>query len=95
MPDSFVEVYLLSKNKEDAIALPYSAITEEQGLYFAYKQLCEEEYEKVEIKLGVDNGEKVEILSGIKEGDRIVQKGAQQIKLASATSSIPAHTHEH
>ena len=50
---------------------------------------------KVEIKLGVDNGEKVEILSGIKEGDRIVQKGAQQIKLASATSSIPAHTHEH
>lgn len=95
VPDSFVEVYLLSKNKEDAIALPYSAITEEQGLYFAYKQLCEEEYEKVEIKLGVDNGEKVEILSGIKEGDRIVQKGAQQIKLASATSSIPAHTHEH
>ncbi|MGL5260765.1 MAG: efflux RND transporter periplasmic adaptor subunit [Bacteroides sp.] len=95
VPDSFVEVYLLSKEKKNAIALPYTAITEEQGLYFAYKQLCEEEYEKVEIKLGVDNGESIEIKSGIQAGDRIVIKGAQQVKLASATNAIPAHTHEH
>ena len=95
VPDSFVEVYLLSKKKQNTIALPYSAITEEQGLFFAYKQLCIEEYEKVEIKLGLDNGETIEVISGIQEGDKIVIKGAQQVKLASATSAIPAHSHEH
>ena len=95
VPESFVEVYLLSQNKENSIALPYSALTEEQGIFFAYKQVCKEEYEKIEVKLGIDNGEKIQIVSGINEGDLIVQTGAQQIKLASSSSAIPAHTHEH
>lgn len=95
VPGSFVEVFLLSKDFENSLVLPYTAITEEQGLYFAYKKVCVEEYEKVEVKLGPNNGEKVQILSGINEGDVIVTHGAQQLKLASASNSIPAHTHEH
>lgn len=95
VPGSFVEVYLLSKEFTNSIVLPYTALTEDQGLYFAYKKVCDAEYEKVEVKLGANNGEQVQILSGITEGDVIVTNGAQQLKLASASSSIPAHTHEH
>lgn len=95
VPGSFVEVFLLSKTYENGISLPFSAITEEQGLFFVYKKVCEAEYEKLEVKLGEDNGEMIQILSGVQPGDVIVTHGAQQIKLASASSSIPAHTHEH
>jgi multidrug efflux pump subunit AcrA (membrane-fusion protein) len=45
--------------------------------------------------VGVDNGNEVQILSGLKEGDRVVTKGAYQVKLASASNAIPAHNHEH
>ena len=92
---SYAEVYLLSRPINNTIVLPYTAITEEEGLFFAYKKVCKEEYEKVEIKLGMDNGSEYQILSGITPGDNIVIEGAQQVKLASATNAIPAHTHDH
>lgn len=95
LPGIYVEVYLLSKKLPHIIALPHAAIIEEEGLYFVYKKICKEEYKKVEVTLGMDNGKEYEILSGISEGDLIVTSGAQQLRLASATNAIPAHTHEH
>lgn len=75
--------------------LPRTALTEEQGLFFAYLQLDEEGYKKQEVTLGADNGKSVQVLSGIKAGDRVVTQGAYQVKLASASNAIPAHSHEH
>lgn len=95
VPGSFVEIYLLSKRMEDALALPVEALTEEQGLYFVYIQKCEESYRKQEVKLGASNGKEVQILSGIHPGDRVVVKGAYHVKLASASNALPAHSHEH
>lgn len=95
IPGSFVEVYLLSAPMENVISLPRTALTEEQGLFFVYLQLDEEGYKKQEVTLGADNGKSVQILSGVKAGDRIVTSGAYQVKLASASNAIPAHSHEH
>lgn len=95
VPGSCVEVYLLSGEMADVLALPVSALTEEQGLYFVYLQVDEEGYKKQEVTLGANNGTEVQILSGIKAGDRVVTAGAYQVKLASASNAIPAHTHEH
>lgn len=95
IPGAFVEVYLLSAPMENVISLPRTALTEEQGLFFVYLQLDEEGYKKQEVTLGADNGKSVQILSGVKAGDRVVTKGAYQVKLASASNAIPAHSHEH
>lgn len=95
IPGAFVEVYLLSTPMEGVISLPHTALTEEQGSFFAYLQLDEEGYKKQPVTLGADNGESVQILSDIKAGDRVVTQGAYQVKLASATNAIPAHSHEH
>lgn len=95
IPGSYVEVYLLSAEMPDVLALPVSALTEEQGAYFIYLQLDEEGYKKQEVTLGADNGKEVQILTGLKAGDRVVTKGAYQVKLASASNAIPAHSHEH
>lgn len=92
---SYVEVYLLGKPMEQVLSVPTSALVEEQGLYCVYLRLDEDCYKKQYVILGADNGEAVQILSGLKAGDEVVTKGAYQIKLASASNAIPAHTHHH
>lgn len=95
VPGSFVEVYLLGKTQEGVISLPRTALTEEQGSFFVYLQLDEECYRKQLVSVGADNGERVQILSGLQPGQKVVVKGAYQVKLAGATNAIPAHSHEH
>ena len=94
-PGTYVDVFLLSSPIENALCVPRTALTEEEGTYFVYVQLDEEGYRKQEVTVGNDNGEKVQILSGIKAGDRVVVEGAYQVRLASASNAIPAHSHEH
>ena len=70
IPGSFVEVYLLSEERQGVISLPVSAITEEQGLNFVYLQVDAECYKKQEVKLGMNDGCRVKILSGMKVGGK-------------------------
>ncbi len=94
IPGSFTEVFLLARPQKNAIAVPVSSVTEEQGLHFVYLQLDEEGYKKQEVSLGQSNGESVQILSGLKEGDRVVTQGVYQVKLAAVASVMPeGHTH--
>lgn len=95
VPGSFVEVYLLGQTMEGVISVPRSALTEEQGSFYVYLQLDEECYRKQLVALGADNGQRVQVLTGLKAGDRIVTRGAYQVKLAGAANAIPAHSHEH
>ena len=95
VPGSFVEIYLLSKEKPNTLTLPVEALTEEQGLYFIYLQQCPESYKKQEVTLGATNGKEVEILSGLNAGDKVVVRGAYHVKLASASNALPAHSHTH
>lgn len=95
VPGAFVEVFLLSGERQGVISLPESALTEEQGLYFVYLKLDDECYKKQEVQLGTSNGERVEILSGLKDGDTVVTRGAIHVKLAAASNAIPAHSHNH
>lgn len=95
IPGSFVEIYLLTSPMEEVLSVPLSALIEEQGIYSVFIRLDEEGYQKREVKLGANNGSEVQILSGLKPGETVVTQGAYQIKLASASNAIPAHTHNH
>jgi len=95
IPGSYVEVYLLSEERQGVISLPVSAITEEQGLNFVYLQVDAECYKKQEVKLGMNDGCRVEVLSGLKGGEKVVTVGAMHVKLAAAGNTIPGHTHNH
>lgn len=95
VPGSYVEVFLMSKELPNTLAVPVEALTEEQGLYFIYLQKCAESYKKQEVKIGANNGKEVQILEGLHAGDRVVVKGAYHVKLASASNALPAHSHEH
>ena len=92
---SYAEIYLITQERENVLTLPLTALTEEQGVHYIYIQVDKEGYRKQEVTLGESDGERVEILSGLKKGDKVVTKGAIQVKLASAANAIPAHNHNH
>lgn len=108
---SFVEVYLLLKQKQNVITVPNTSLTEEQGLYYVYVKKHNHNheaheghehkgeegiFEKREVKIGQTDGVRTEILSGLKAGECIVTEGAYQVKLAASSSVIPeGHNHNH
>lgn len=95
LPGCFAEIYLSTGTRSGVIAVPVSALTEEQGVYFVYVRVDEDGYVKREVKRGGFDGEYVEIVSGLEPGEDIVSEGAVHVKLASASNSIPAHSHNH
>lgn len=95
VPGSYAEVFLITGERQNILCLPTSALTEEQGLYYVYIQEDEYSYRKQEVRLGATDGEFTEITEGLEGGERVVTKGAINVKLAAASNAIPAHTHNH
>lgn len=95
MPGSFIEVFIKTGGVQDALVIPQTALIEEQGSFYVYVQTGGESFEKREVKLGGGDGMNVQVLSGVNEGERVVTKGAYQIKLSTMSGTVPAHGHEH
>lgn len=95
LPGSYVEIYLKLNSFSDALVVPVSSLMEEQGMYFVYVQTGGESFVKREIKIGESDGLHVLVISGLSEGERVVTKGAYNIKLSAASGALPAHGHEH
>ena len=95
IPGSYVELYLKSDPINEALVIPVSALIEEQSVFYVYVQIEGEAFQKREVKLGASDGINVQVLSGVNENERVVNKGAYQIKLATMSGSMPAHGHEH
>ncbi|AZA56523.1 efflux RND transporter periplasmic adaptor subunit [Chryseobacterium shandongense] len=95
VPGTAVEFFLKSTAIPNAIVIPVSALIDEQGNFFVYVQTGGESFEKKAVTLGENDGEIVQVLNGLKVGERVVTKGAYQIKLSAASGTMPAHGHEH
>ena len=96
LPGSFAEIWLLGNEQREALTVPLTALTEEQGVFFVYVQKDKEHYEKREVKTGGQDGVRVEILKGIQANEKVVTQGAIHVKLASQSGTIPeGHNHNH
>lgn len=94
VPGAYVSVWLSGAPAGDAISVPVSALTEQQGLYFVYIQHGDEEFFKQEVTPGPGDGERVMIVRGLDAGDRVVTQGVTQVRLAANSAVIPeGHTH--
>ena len=94
LPGSYVEVFLIGAERPNTITIPLPAITEEQGLHFVYVQEHDEDYVKRQVTLGDSDGMRRVVISGLKAGEKVVVKGAYNVKLASMSTEIP-HGHSH
>ena len=91
----FVTAEIDTDQKENVIAIPESALIEEEGSYVVYVHVAGESFEKRAITTGIKNRGWMEVTSGLEEGEHIVTTNAYQVKLASLSSEAPAHGHSH
>jgi multidrug efflux pump subunit AcrA (membrane-fusion protein) len=70
-------------------------VLDEDGRAIVFVQPSGERFEKRAITVGGEEQGLVLVLSGLKEGERVVTGAAYQVRLASLSTSVPAHRHEH
>ena len=79
----------------EGVVIPTTAIIEEDGRPIAYVQPEGERFERRELTLGATDKGMTHVVSGINEGERVVTGAAYQVRLASLSTGVPAHGHEH
>ena len=90
-----LNVYVETAHVTEALAVPVSALVEEDGRAVAFVHVAGETFHKRDLTLGIQDGTFVQVLTGLSAGERVVTKGAYAIRLASVSTTIPAHGHAH
>jgi cobalt-zinc-cadmium efflux system membrane fusion protein len=92
---STATVNVHTSRRTRGVIIPATSVLEEEGRPIAYVQVEGELFERRELTLGGAENERVLVLSGVRKGERVVTGAAYQVRLASLSTSVPAHGHEH
>ena len=88
-------VAVLTTRRAGGVLLPTTAILEEDGRPFVYVQRSGETFERRTVTVGGTDGTRRVVLAGLAAGERVVTGAAYQLKLASLSTAVPTHGHEH
>lgn len=88
-------LHLLMDPTASRPVVPAAAIVDDAGRPIVFVQREGETFERRAVTLGPRSGDLVQIIEGVKVGDRVVTKGAYLVRLASLSTSVPAHGHVH
>jgi membrane fusion protein, heavy metal efflux system len=91
----FADARLLIGEPSQVTAVPVSAVVDDSGQEVVYVQLGGETFERRPVTLGARQGDWVTVVEGVEPGERVVSRGAYNLKLASSSGSVPAHGHAH
>jgi|JI10StandDraft_1071094.scaffolds.fasta_scaffold01632_18 cobalt-zinc-cadmium efflux system membrane fusion protein len=81
--------------RERGVAIAAAAVLEEDGRPIAFVQPEGETFERRELVVVGREGDVILVRAGVKAGERVVTGAAYQVRLASLSTSVPAHGHEH
>jgi membrane fusion protein, heavy metal efflux system len=90
-----VFLHLLMETTQPRPVVPPAAIVDDAGRPIVFVQREGETFERRAVTMGPRSGDVVQITEGVKAGDRVVTKGAYLVRLASLSTSVPAHGHVH
>ena len=88
-------LHLLMESTQARPVVPVAAIVDDAGRPIVFVQREGETFERRAVTLGARSGDLVQVTEGVKVGDRVVTKGAYLVRLASLSTSVPAHGHVH
>ena len=89
-----VFLHLLMNETKPAPVVPASALVDDAGRPIVFVQTEGESFERRPVTVGAREGELVQV-SGLQPGEHVVTKGAHLVRLASLSTSVPAHGHVH
>ena len=88
-------VHVLTGGSAMGPVVPLSAIVDDNGQEVVYVQAEGEAFERRPLKLGIRDGDEVEVLEGLRPDERVVTRGANLVRIAASSTSVPAHGHAH
>lgn len=80
---------------EERPAVPASAILDDNGQPVVFVQTGGESFERRPVTTGIRDGDYVAVLDGLAPGERVVSRGAWQVKLAASAPASLSHGHAH
>ena len=92
---NFAKTVIATGAPRKVLAIPDLAIVEDGGRQIAFVMVEGEAFERRPLRLGIRANGWTEVLEGVVAGERVVTKGAYEVKLASASGAVPAHGHAH
>ncbi|MGR9036398.1 MAG: efflux RND transporter periplasmic adaptor subunit [Gammaproteobacteria bacterium] len=92
---AFARVRLFTEQRADVLAVPESAVVDDNGIAVVFVQTGGESFERRLIKPGVRDSGYVEVNEGLQAGDRVVTQGAYLVYLAATAPGAPVHGHVH
>jgi membrane fusion protein, heavy metal efflux system len=81
--------------RREGVVVPAGAILEEDGRPFVFVQLDGELFERRDVTVESTDGLRTLVRTGLAVRERVVTGAAYQLKLASMSTAVPAHGHEH
>lgn len=91
----FAKVHVATGAAARLLAIPESAILDEGGKPVAYVQVEGERFQRRVLTLGPRALGWVGVREGLRAGERVVSRGAYEVKLTAASGAIPQHGHVH
>jgi membrane fusion protein, heavy metal efflux system len=81
--------------RTEGVVIPATAVLDDNGRAIVFVQAEGERFERREVVIGGRDGDLVLVRSGVRAGERVVSGAAYQVRLASLSTAVPAHGHEH
>jgi multidrug efflux pump subunit AcrA (membrane-fusion protein) len=94
-PGQAARVTLYRKAAVSGVAIPRDAIVDDNGSPAVFLMDGGEAFFKRRVGLGPRDGDWTGVISGLEAGDRVVSRGAYEVKLSTTAGAIPAHGHQH
>lgn len=90
-----VRVRLHTGQVSRAVAVPATALVDDQGQPVVYVQLGGESFARRPVDTGLRDGDRIAVTRGLAPGERVVTRGANQVRLAAAAPAAAGHGHAH
>lgn len=90
-----VKASVFSGAAVEAVAVPFSAVVDDAGQNVVYVQRGGEAFERRAVQLGVRDGDWIEVRAGVAAGERVVSRGAYQVRLATNAPAAMGDGHVH
>ena len=94
-PGMFAKVTVHTAATVAGVVIPLQAVVDDGGRPIVYVMDGGESFFARRVKLGARADGLVQVLDGVAAGERVVSRGAYEIKLSTAGGAIPEHGHAH
>ena len=91
-----VQVRIRTGEQVKTLAIPESAVFQEENKFVVYVQVAGETFERRIVQTSIKDRDLVQIVGGLSAGERVVIEGGYEVGLAARSTNLPTgegHVH--